>query len=250
MSLGTIGKVGLLLDLFTEQRQEWGTTEVAAALGWPKPSAHHLLSSLTGIGLLQRTTTRRYRLGYRAISLSRVVLRATPWRDAAQEELPALSDYGESVQIGALNGGKLVCMAAQPGRLPNSVSVAEVGTSIPPHCSANGKVLLASFSVEAAQQIIGSQGLRSFTPNTITTLDELWSELARVRERGFANDVEEYRAGLCSVGAPIRDHRGQVVASLSIASPAERFYDRKAVYRTAVIRTAERISFRIGFNLD
>lgn len=250
MPLGTIEKVGQVLDLFTEQRQEWGTTEVAQALGWPKPSAHHVLASLSTIGLLRRTDTRRYRLGYRAISMSRVVLRTTPWREAAQDELLTLAGFGESVQIGALDGGRLVCMAAQPGTLPRSVRVAEVGTSIPPHCSANGKVLLASFSEDRTREIIGPAGLRAFTPNTITTFDELWSELARVTERGFATDVEEYRAGMCSVGAPIRDHRGHVVASISVATPAERFYDRKAAYRTAVIRVAERISLRIGFDLD
>ncbi|WP_272976030.1 IclR family transcriptional regulator [Deinococcus geothermalis] len=247
--LGTLEKAGQVLDLYSDERPEWGATGVAAALRIPKASAHHLLASLAEIGLLHRTANRQYRLGFKALVLSRILLRATPWREAAEQEMRTLTqEFGESVQLGSLDGNRLVCVARLGGTLPDSVHIADVGTSIPPHCSSNGKVLLAFSPSERALPVLQHQGLTRFTENTITTPDELASELARVRELGFAYDVGEYRDNFCSVGAPIRNHLGEVVASLSIATPARRFYERKAAYRTAVIRVTERISMRIGYN--
>ncbi|WP_034388917.1 IclR family transcriptional regulator [Deinococcus sp. YIM 77859] len=247
--LGTLEKAGQVLDLYSDEQPEWGVTEVATALGIPKPSAHHLLASLAEIGLLQRTTNRHYRLGYRALALSRIVLQTTPWRDSAEQILHDLvREFGETVQLAALDGKRLVCVARVGGTQPESVQIAEVGSSIPPHCSSNGKILLAFSSTERTMQVLENQHLNRFTENTIVTHDELASELERVRAQGFAYDVGEYRHDACSVAAPIRNHLGDVVASLSLAAPAPRFYARKAAYRTAVIRVTERLSIRIGYN--
>lgn len=247
--LGTLEKAGQVLDLYSDEQPEWGATGVAAALGMPKPSAHHLLTSLAGIGLLQRTAGRQYRLGYKALALGRIVLRTTPWHNSAEHVMRALvGEFGETVQLAALDGQRLVCVARLGGTQPGSVQIAEVGRSIPPHCSANGKVLLAFSARERTRQVLEHQDLTPFTPNTIVTADELASELERVREQGFAYDVGEFREDVCSVGAPVRNAQGEVVASLSLAAPATRFYARKAAYRTAIIRVTERLSIRIGYN--
>lgn len=248
--LGTLEKAGQVLDLYSDEQPEWGVTQVAAALGIPKASAHHLLTSLAGIGLLRRMGGGRYRLGFKALSLSRILLRTTPWREAAEREMPALvGELGETVQLAALDSGHLVCVTRLEGTRPDRLRVSEVeGSFIPPHCSSNGKVLLAFSPGERTQRVLQNQGMTRFTENTIVTPDELASELERVRAQGFAYDIGEFRDGVCSVGAPIRNHLGEVVASLSLGAPAHRFHERKATYRTAVIRVTERISIRIGYN--
>ncbi|MEF2279629.1 IclR family transcriptional regulator [Deinococcus sp. YIM 134068] len=247
--LGTLEKAGQVLDLYSDDQPEWGATGVAAALGIPKASAHHLLASLAGIGLLRRTAAGRYRLGFKALALGRILLRTTPWREAAEREMTALvAECGETVQLAALDSGHLVCVTRLEGTRPGCLRASEVeGSFIPPHCSSNGKVLLASLPGERVGQVLHNQGMARFTENTIVTPDELDSELERVRAQGFAYDIGEFRGGVCSVGAPIRNHLGEVVASLSLGAPAGRFHERKAAYRTAVIRVTERISLRIGY---
>lgn len=250
--LGTLEKAGQVLDLYSDERPEWGVTQVAAALGIPKSSAHHLLASLAGTGLLRRMADGRYRLGFKALALARLLLRTTPWREAAEREMLALvKEFGETVTLAALDGRQLVCVARLAGTLPDSFRLSDSdvgGAVVQPHCTANGKVLMAFSSGERAQRVLQDQELTRFTENTIVTPDELASELERVRAQGFAYDVGEFREGVCSVGAPIRNHLGEVVASLSLGGSVSRFYERKATYRTAVIRVTERISIRIGYN--
>ena len=49
-------------------------------------------------------------------------------------------------------------------------------------------------------------------------------EIAKVRESGFAVDVEEFVPNLCCVSVPVRDRDGGAsVAAISIAMPKMRF---------------------------
>ena len=92
-------------------------------------------------------------------------------------------------------------------------------------------------------------GLAALTPKTIVTPQRLRDELARVRRRGYALDDEELEIGLRAVAAPIRNHRGDVVAAVSIAGPVQRV-SKKALQRfaTEAVATGRTISQRLGFH--
>ncbi|MDQ3521444.1 MAG: IclR family transcriptional regulator C-terminal domain-containing protein, partial [Gemmatimonadota bacterium] len=64
--------------------------------------------------------------------------------------------------------------------------------------------------------------LAQCTPATITDPERLREELATVRERGYAVNWTELESDLVGVGAPVRDHRSDVVAALSISAPVSR----------------------------
>ena len=85
-----------------------------------------------------------------------------------------------------------------------------VGSRLPLHADALGKVLLA-FDPGAARSLAGKP-LISLTHRTITDRVALQRELALVRDRGWAADVEEQEPGRAGIAAPIRDHGGYVVA--------------------------------------
>jgi DNA-binding IclR family transcriptional regulator len=90
--------------------------------------------------------------------------------------------------------------------------------------------------------------LEPFTPHTITDPDELREELGRVRQRGFAVAREELEQGLNVVAAPIRDHTGQVVASVSVAGPAYRVTPELFSELAAqLMETAAKISQQLGY---
>jgi IclR family acetate operon transcriptional repressor len=108
--------------------------------------------------------------------------------------------------------------------------------------------LLAFASEEEVRQVIGMQGLKSFTPKTITRITAFRSELGEVRRRGYAVDDEEFEEGLRCVGAPVRDHSGRVIAAISITGPAFRLTpERLTAIGNAVIRAAEELSAVFGF---
>ena len=250
--LGTLEKAARMLDLFTPARPEWGVSEVARALAVPTSSAHLTLSSLAQTGLLHRTSAGRYRLGFKLLSLCQTLLTNTPWRDVAHEEMARLAQRsGENVGLAAFDGGQVVHIDSCAGRLGGAGPVRRVGEILPVHASASGKVLLASrpWKVGSVFMQAAMQGgeLPRYTENTLTALDQLEGELARVRRRGYAHEVSEVQAGMCGVAAPVRNHNGEVIVALSLGTTAVRFERQKELQRE-VLHSAAEISGRIGYS--
>ena len=98
-----------------------------------------------------------------------------------------------------------------------------IGGRAPAHCVATGKALLAAAQLDAAalRALLGT--LSAHTPNTITDFDALHAELAATRGRGYAENHEEWRLGVCGLGAPIFDARGTAVAAVGMSVPSIRF---------------------------
>ncbi len=66
----TVRKAGRILNLFSLARSEWGVSEVAKELEFPKSSTSSMMAALAEQGLLRRTSERRYRLGWRVMAMS------------------------------------------------------------------------------------------------------------------------------------------------------------------------------------
>jgi IclR family transcriptional regulator, KDG regulon repressor len=244
----TIQKAGELLALFDRDHTEWGVREVAEKLKMAKSSTHDLMSSLAKLGFLNKTDDNRYRLGWRLVTLSEVLLATTELRQEARpvmEELAARDQ--ETIHLAVLDDTQAVYVDKLEGRQAVRVELTSLGARLYAHCSALGKVLLAYRSEEEVNRIIQTAGLPRFTENTITDKEELLQTLAKVRKQGYAYDMEEILPDLCCVGAPIYNHRGQVIAAISMSIPAFRFRRSQTEYRDAVIRAGRAISKRLGY---
>lgn len=247
--LGSIAKVGELLDLFTAENPEWGATQVAASLGIAKSSAHELMMSLTHIGLLHRTVTGRYRLGFRALSLYSVLMAHTPWRNIAREEMSRLADtLREPVHLAAFDGGRAICIDKVEGDAP--LTDTRVGAMLPAHATALGKVILAYQPPTHLTQIYPAPELEAFTPHTITSRQALELDLRKVRERGYALALEERAMGICSIASAIRNSNGEVIAAISVSLPASRFPHARRHTLEHLQAAADRASSRIGFSAE
>jgi IclR family acetate operon transcriptional repressor len=209
--------------------------EIAEAHGLALPTTYHLLNTLVDQGLLARDMHRRYIVGPSTAILAEAHLRTksvpdsllAALRDVARrtEETAYLADWGEyDIRVlGSVEGMQMV-------------RVAEVGTGPYEHghARANGKVLLAFASPEVRQAYLRNHPLVPVTKATVCEPAAFEQELARIRERGFAVDQEEFAAGVCCVGAPIRQN-GHVVASLGLSVPSERFEERRAELTAALL---------------
>ena len=246
--LQTIDKAGQVLTLFSIEHPEWGVSEVAQALEFPKSSTSVLMSTLADQGLLRRTRNRRYRLGWRVMALSRILLETTDFRSEARKAMEYLvSRFGELTHLAALENDRVIYVDKVQGTRAVQVTVTGAGMTLSAHGSGVGKVLLADRPWDEVVRILDKQGLPKLTPSTITTMEEFRRELAVVRERGYAYDLEETVLDLRCVAAPIRDHTGEVVAAMSFSVPAYRFDQGEERYRAAIIETARNISQNIGY---
>ncbi len=115
------------------------------------------------------------------------------------------------------------------------------------HGSAVGKAILAYLPAEAFARIT-ARGFERRTPRTIVDPEALKAHLRGVVVRGFAIDNEEVEPGVRCVGAPILDHRGQAIASISVAGPAHRLPIARLIeWGPRVRQAALSISAALGF---
>jgi DNA-binding IclR family transcriptional regulator len=88
-----------------------------------------------------------------------------------------------------------------------------VGSTLPPHCCASGKLLLAFKEPTERAQLVSELPLQRFTERTITDRQLLASELDRIAATGYAVDNEEYVVGVACVAVPVRIANGEVIAN-------------------------------------
>ncbi len=245
--LKTIERTSQLLTLFTLETPEWGITELASALKWRTSTTHDLVSSLAEIGLLVKSGNRRYRVGMRVLELSQVVLGSSTLQLVARREMEQFaSRYDETILLGVLAGGKVLFVdkIASSHAQPSVYLTPEVRS--PAHCTSAGKVILAHLTDSARQAIIDEHGLTQMTPKSLTSSDVLLNELERVKAQGHAYTFEELVLGTGSVAAPVFDYAGEVVAALTITANIQQFERHLDEYRSAVVRTANQVSRRLG----
>jgi DNA-binding IclR family transcriptional regulator len=116
------------------------------------------------------------------------------------------------------------------------------------HCTAAGKVLLASLDDAELSELVAEQGLPKMTDKTITSLRQLREELGLARTEGYAVDREEFAAGLCSLAVPIRNQSGVVAGAMGVAVPKQRFLEERIPTLLELLRQAgARLSRRLGY---
>ena len=97
-------------------------------------------------------------------------------------------------------------------------------------------------------QIMKKHGMKAFTSNTVTTLEALSDQLDEARRVGYAYDIEEISFGMCCVGAPVYNFKGEVVAALSFSVPTHRFHSNRDRYTKAIVAGAQQVSKQLGFH--
>jgi DNA-binding IclR family transcriptional regulator len=114
------------------------------------------------------------------------------------------------------------------------------------HATASGKVLLAHAGEAIVMAVLAGR-LERLTPETITDVDVLRAELELVRTRGYATVWAELEPDLAAVAAPVRDHRGEVVAAIAIGGPVSRCARAQlGALATHVIEAAQELSRKMG----
>lgn len=149
----------------------------------------------------------------------------------------------ETVDLAVLEGDQVrfIDQAAAGQRL-RAASV--VGERFPAYCTANGKALLAELPVAVVNGLLAGP-LPVRTRTTITSHAKLLEEFEQVRETRIAFDREEHTERICAVGTVVRDAVG-VVAAVTVAAPAERFYGREEFLAAALLKTAGQVTEALG----
>lgn len=245
-----------ILGCFTPERSVLGIAELADELGMSRSTTHRYVITLVALGFLEQCSNRKYRLGLGVTDLGMSALNSTALRDHSRaylEELRQRSSY--TVSLAVLDGAEILYVdrARSFRRGQNKIDLnLRVGSRLPAHCTAMGKVLLA-FLPEADQlKAIAQMELTKRGPNTITTKKALLAELEHVREEGFAVNDEELAAGLISIAVAVRIEDQEVIAASNMAAHVSMISLADLVDQLLphLLSTADQISARLGFRRD
>ncbi|MFI1964704.1 IclR family transcriptional regulator [Streptomyces pathocidini] len=220
-TIQSLERAAAMLRLLAGGERRLGLSDVAAALGLAKGTAHGILRTLQQEGFVEQDpTSGRYQLGAELLRLGNSYLdvhelraRALVWTD----DLARSS--GEAVYLGVLHQ-QGVLVVHHVFRPDDSRQVLEVGAMQPLHSTALGKVLSAYDPVAHAEATEAAR--EEFTPHTVTGLADFEGVLDLIRARGWASDVEETWEGVASVAAPIYDRRRMPVGAVGITGAVER----------------------------
>src|SRR5882724_2291520 len=213
----------VILDMLAAVREDLSLFELSERLDLHKSTIHRLLMVLERHRLVERRPeSGKYGLGLKLFELGTRAFARLGLGERAHPHLERLAaEAGETAHLCVLEDGEVLYLEkVEPSRTIRVPST--VGRRNPAHCTAVGKALLAFLPEADLDRLIQGRGLPAHTPNTITTPALLRRELRAIRQRGYAVDDEEIEEGLRCIGAPVRDHSGRVVASMSIAGPAFR----------------------------
>lgn len=215
---------------------------LARSLGLPRSTTYHLLATLADAGyVVHLPEERRYGLGLAAYELGTGYLRQAPLRRLAAGPLAALVDrVGESAHLAVLHGRDVVYVIEDraPGRPP---LVTDVGVRLPAQLTASGRAILAGLPAAQVRAVFAAGTGRG--PRTPAELRAL---LARVRERGYAEEDGDVTDGFSSVAVAVPDHAGHPVAAVAVTFvAAEVSAARRAELAAHAARAAAAVTRRL-----
>src|SRR4051812_22069023 len=214
-------------------------TEIANSAGLHPSTTYRLLGTLVQTGYVTRDgRTGLYRLGLKLLRISHALEDQMDIRTIAlpvMERIVAQED--ETVSLVIRTGATAVVIErVQCTRQIRSVT--PVGSGGPLHCTAAGKALLAWLRPAEVQALMIEAPPIRHTARTITDVDTLLNELAKIRAQGVALDRGERADDLIGIAGPIRNARGRVIAAMSLSGPAQRLSPDRRPTIAATIRTA------------
>ncbi|KIN74278.1 IclR family transcriptional regulator [Sulfitobacter guttiformis] len=213
----------LLLEELAKAGVAITPTAVNEVLGLPKPTIHRLFHTLEEEGFLQRDIDgRSYAPGYRLRRFAASILSTSRIRMVRQTVLTALADdVGETCNIAMPERHAMVYLDRVETKWPLRIQL-PVGTEVPFHCTASGKMYLSSLKPRLFAKYLGIVTLDAQTDHTITDPDALKTEIEMIRERGYSCDNEEFMEGMVAVAVPLLDAQNRLMSTLSIHAPTQR----------------------------
>ena len=249
---GSVQSVDRLFSIMEELSQHprgMLLTDLANAVDLTPSTTHRFLGTLVAHHYAHkdpesgkyRLTMRMYEVGARVLPGLNILSLARPYLESLSEEVEevihlVVRDDDEVLYLSRLDGSPAVVNMGSYTGLRN-----------PMYCTGVGKAILAHLPEQEMCQIWSRTDTVRFTDNTITDLNVMRREAAKIREQGWAIDDEEHELGIRCVAAPVFDFKGSPVAAISVSGTLGRM-DAEKIQRIAprVIKVAQRISALLG----
>jgi IclR family transcriptional regulator, KDG regulon repressor len=245
----SIERAADVLELFLVSNPELSVKEISENLKLSKSTVHGIIKTLEHRGYLQQNPEdMKYKLGIKLFELGNFVGNHLDLSNIARPILRNLvNELNETVHLVMLQKDEVIYIEKMEGTRALTI-YSHVGKRAPFHCTGVGKVILAHQSEHDIDRILSTITLEPFTEYTLTNVPDLKNHLKSIRETGYAIDDEEIELGLKCIAAPIFNHQGNVIASISCAAPKMRLSEERLLNVIGEMkRAAAQISQSLGY---
>jgi DNA-binding IclR family transcriptional regulator len=213
-----------LLSVLAQEGRALSLAELGVRLGLPKATTHRICTQLIDGGYLARDTdAKSFAVGPALRRLAFDTLNHGVVRGLRHEVLAELvMQIGETCNFTTRDGTQVLYIDRVEAQWPLRLTL-DVGSHVPLHCTASGKLFLASLGSGERDALIAALPLPAMTRRTITGARALKAECERIAKQGWSSDDEEFITGLIAVAVPVRDEAGTVRAAIAVHAPTARF---------------------------
>ena len=214
-------------------------SEVAARVGCAPSTAHRLLQMLVYRDFAVQDDSRAYRVGPVLELATHSRSSASRLRIAALPHLRRVCDLlDESANLTVRTGDTVRFVASVESSQALRVGSRE-GMVFPAHRTTAGLLLLAELPAEELERLYAPERYDEH-PEDRPDVDQLRSDLARVRRNGFAVNQGRSERGVVAVGVPVRGPDHTVLAGISVSMPSVRYDKQRLQLYVATLMTAAR----------
>ena len=240
-----------LLDVFCRNNHPLGITELSNILLDGKSSVFQRIKVLEEAEYIEQDPhTKKYVLTTKLLELVNESLRGYYERTNIHRYLKQIAEKtGECTYFGLRNKKNLVVYVDRYASENTMTVYTNIGDVPLPYCTAHGKALLAFLTLEQIEELL-KDGLQRFTEHTIVDKQKLFEELRKIRESGFAYDLEERVAGVRCVAAPVFNSRNEVIGAIGISGMIQNMpLERMEAHAQVIKSVAEKVSINVGNDL-
>jgi len=244
----SLGRAFAILEEIARHREGVGLADLSKLVGLHNSTTFHLAKTMVSLGYIrQEKDSKRYRVGGPLFALAASALDEIEMVNVATPALEDLSrETGESSHFAVRMGDAVVVIARTSG--PGAFHLTDrVGVLRPAHCTALGKVILASLRQDQLERFLARVELKPSTAHTITEIPVLLREIAEIRRSGIAYDDGEFNLEVRCVAVPVKDFTGQIIGALGISGPIWRLSNQVMQSRAKTVQAASnRLSAAFG----
>jgi DNA-binding IclR family transcriptional regulator len=244
----SLGRAFAILEEVARHREGIGLAELSKLVGLHNSTTFHLAKTMVSLGYIrQEKDSKRYRVGRPLFALAASALDEIEMVNLATPILEDLSrETGESGHFAVRMGDAVVVIARTSG--PGAFQLTDrVGVVRPAHCTALGKIILASLRPDQLKRFLERVELKPTTKKSITDTTVLLREITEIRRSAIAFDDGEFNPEVRCVAVPVYNFSGDVIGALGISGPIWRMTDQVLQSRAKNVQTAaNRLSAEFG----
>ncbi len=241
-------RVVWILEIVT-QKGEATVSDICGHADLPKPTAYRLVQDLVNVGLLEPVARGRFTPGTRLRQMTR----------SGQSDRALLEVIAPVLKQAAGDNGVVFFLSRLRGKSVEITHVETPDTGVsylhpglgkrPLHaCSCSKAVAAFSPGLFLIGEMEGR--LRAYTEFTLTSVSDLQAEFETIRQRGFAECVEEIERGMCSVAAPLAPEGPGALMSIGAAGSVRVFTPAfREKIGSKISRLAAEISQSLGWRI-